>query len=131
MTKTYEPLIGTIPYACVQFMRRLPPGSQVKSVELADCIGQSGMSLTPYLTLAIDTGLIVVHKTCGSRNVAYSLNETAEAIGQRAEQEALRIALWSDGQLIFERKGERMVFSVAETRQIVAYLERMAEESHV
>ena len=39
----------------------------------------------------------------------------------------LRIALWSDGELIIERAGESMQFSADEVREIVRYLERMAE----
>lgn len=39
----------------------------------------------------------------------------------------LRLALWSDGTLVVERSGERHEFSARETKQIVHYLERLAE----
>lgn len=39
----------------------------------------------------------------------------------------LRLAVWSDGSLAIERGSEHMHFTVDESRQIVRYLERMAE----
>jgi len=38
-----------------------------------------------------------------------------------------RLAVWSDGSLAIERGSEHMHFTVDESRQIVRYLERMAE----
>lgn len=39
----------------------------------------------------------------------------------------LRLAVWSDGSLAIERGSEHMHFTVDESREIVRYLERMAE----
>lgn len=41
--------------------------------------------------------------------------------------QGLRLALWSDGQLVIQRDGQALTFSADETRAILRYLERMAE----
>lgn len=43
------------------------------------------------------------------------------------EDRPLRVALWSDGRLLIERGQQQMELSPDETRQLVAYLERMVE----
>lgn len=61
--------------------------------------------------------------------LAGSLGRPDWAIPTEPVTRPLRLALWSDGSLAIQRGTENVEFSVAETRQIMAYLDRMAEET--
>lgn len=157
MTKRpYEPVAGTIPAKVLEYLRAHPDVS-LSTSELSASIGQTGANLHPFMAAAVKAGAVVTSKGGDGRLTYWSLGSTEVDEPERPLTPAppmppltcrsafdyggtpsppsppdgpLRVALWSDGVLQIMR-GDSLVAKLdpEETRAIVRYLDRLAEDS--
>lgn len=135
---TYKTQPGTIPHRAVEYLRTLPPGTEVSTATLADAVGHEGdTNLAPFLLAAVKHGAIVPRKVKGVRSYFWSLGDgTPQAVDPEEAQDAPKVirtraspdgqafnaALWIDGSLIVvgaqRRPDGAVVLTPEQTRQL-------------
>lgn len=139
----YLPQPGTIAARAVDLLHHARAGAELSSSALAEALDVDHTSITPCLRTAVRRGALHVEKRL---NVNYwtlgdgtpvpleadddpplQIVRSASAALAASRSTAPRVAVWGDGRLVVERGAQRLEFSPAETREIVAYLASFAQ----
>lgn len=156
MIRPYAPAPGSVAFRALAHLQQQPAGAELSSAALAEAMGVASNGLGACLQPLVDHRQVFKRQKGGNARSPsfWSLTEhenatrpkprpslsdlAAQATARHQvapapsahprETSALRIALWSDGTLQIQRAADDvLLFSVEEARQLVAYLERMAE----
>jgi hypothetical protein len=146
MTADYTPREGSAGDRALQHLQLHGPTSHV---DLADAIDVDSKNLANNIILCLKHGLIV--KESSGKGVQYRVGDgtpwepdaepppAAEPLLPKFGDKSVHLAplatqpfacaLFSDGRFVVERRGQTTVYDRDETRQLVAYLDRLAPEA--